>query len=135
MAKKYDFTNFSFDTIEDKAIPRLEHEFRPIEDDPDIVVKCNYFKAGEKGTFIDVSAKEERATFNFRRIVEKQVISISGLVLTVTDAKTGKPLDFAVKDPETLLSLPDVGIVNQMVQSIANHLISNDTLSEKQEGN
>ena len=131
---KYDFTKYKANTEAEKVSPHLEHEFRPIKDDQDIVVKCSYFKAGERTGFIDFS-EGRSASFNFRRVFQKKVISIEGLVLTVTDEKTDKPKDIVVSDPQVLLNFPDVGIVNDIVTEVARHIVNADELTEDEEGN
>lgn len=134
MAKKYDFTKYAVNTQEEKAVPNLEHEFRPIKDDPDIVVKVEYFKAGEKIGYADL---KEGGTFsyNFRRIFERKVISIRGLVLTVTDKKTNKPAEVAITDPKVLVQYPDEGIIADLINGVGRHLIHGDELTEDEEGN
>lgn len=142
MSKKYDFTAYRVNTDEDKASPILEHDYKPIDDDPDIVLRCRHFRAGEKMTYASLkpvkgATGEVKATasFDYRAIILNQVDSISGLVLTVTDDKTGKPKDIEVKDAETLIAFPDAGVVHDIVNNTAIHLISADSLTEAEQGN
>lgn len=131
---KYDFTKYRAITDAEKVSPRLEHDYRPIEDDKDIVVKVEYFKAGEKGTFVDIN-QDGAASFNMARIFAKKAISISGLVLTVTDDKTDKPKEITITEPRDLLQFPDEGVIHDIVQNTAHHLIGGDSLNENEEGN
>lgn len=134
MSKKYDFTAYKVRTDADKASPVLEHDYRPVKDDEDIIVRCRHFRAGEKMTHAQVK-RDGSATFDYRGIVRSQVISIKGLVLTVTDEKTGAEKDIEVKDAETLLSFPDEGIISTIVTGTALHLITGDSLTEEEQGN
>lgn len=131
---KYDFTNYKMNTKAAKASPILEHDFNPIKDDPEITVNCTYFMAGERSSFIELN-EDGSATFNFRRIFEKKVRSISGLVVTITDEATGNPKDVEITDPKTLLAFPEGGIATDIINATARHLIRNDSLTEDEEGN
>lgn len=134
MAKKYDFTQYRMNTDEAKASPVLEHDFTPVDDDKDIVVHCTHFRAGEKMGFASMR-QDGTFSFDYRRIFERKVQGISGLKLTVTDARTGKPKELEVTDAETLLSFPDTGIASEIVTRTALHLISGDSLTEEEQGN
>ena len=134
MSKKYDFTAYKVRTDADKASPVLEHEFRPVKDDEDIVVRCRHFRGGEKMAFASMKSNGT-ASFDYRGIILSQVDSIRGLVLTVTDDATGKDKDIEVKDAETLLSFPDEGIISTIVTNTALHLVAGDSLTEEERGN
>ena len=99
MAKKYDFTAYKVKTDADKASPILEHDYKPVKDDEDIVVRCRHFKAGQKMQYASFT-RDGSASFDYRGIFLNQVDSIRGLVLTVTDAKTNAEKDIEVKDAE-----------------------------------
>lgn len=131
---KYDFTKYKMNTKAEKAVPILEHEFKPIKDDPEITVTCLYFKAGEKSSFVELT-EDGRAVFDFRRIFEKKVRRISGLVVTITDETSGKPNDVAITDPQTLLAFPEGGIADDIITATALHLVKADNLTENEQGN
>ena len=142
MAKKYDFTAYKVNTDAEKASPILEHDYRPIDDDPDIVVRCRHFRAGEKMGYASLKPVKDMkgevkatASFDYRAIIQDQVDSISGLVVTITDEKTGKPKEIEIKDADTLVSFPDGGVIHDIVNNTAIHLISGDSLTEAEQGN
>ncbi len=126
---KYDFTRYSIDTEAGKASPVLEHEYRPVDYDKDIAVRCEHFKAGEKMKYAAVRV-DGTFYFDYSRIFADKVLSINGLTLTVTDGKTGKPKDIAVTEPEVLVSFPDTGIVRDIVRNTALHLVNGESLTE-----
>ena len=134
MAKKYNFTAYKVKTDADKASPILEHDYKPVKDDEDIVVRCRHFKAGQKMQYASFT-RDGSASFDYRGIFLNQVDSIRGLVLTVTDAKTNAEKDIEVKDADTLLSFPDEGIISTIVTGTALHLIAGDSLTEEERGN
>ncbi len=134
MAKKYDFTDYRMDTDAEKASPVLEHEYRPVKDDQDIVVKCEHFKAGEKMKYAAVRT-DGSFYFDYARIFADKTTSIQGLTLTFRDARTGKPKDVNVTDPYMLVGMPDKGIVSEIVRETALHLINGESLTEKEEKN
>lgn len=134
MAKKYDFTDYSMDTTLEKASPVLEHEYRPVKDDQDIIVRCEHFTAGEKMKYAAVRT-DGTFYFDYARIFADKTTSIEGLTLTFRDAKTGKATDVKITDPYVLVGMPDKGIVSEIVRETALHLINGESLTEKEEKN
>lgn len=126
---KYDFTNIKVDTKADKAIPKLRHTFEPLENDKDIVIECDYFQAGEKSSYLSISP-DAKASFDNRKIFKDKVKDIRGFVISVTDARTGKTKDIEIRDAETFLQYPDVGVFGEILGNVAHHLIFADGLTE-----
>lgn len=126
---KYDFTNIKVDTKADKAIPKLRHSFEPLENDKDIVVECDYFQAGEKSKYLAISA-DGNVSFDHRKIFKNKVRDIRGFVISVTDSRTGKTKDVDIRDADTFLQYPDMGVFNEILSSVALHLILADGLTE-----
>lgn len=120
----FDFKNLEVKTDKDKAIPVIEHTYLPLKDFPDVVVTCDYFKAGEKVKYMTFN-DNGKMSLDITKIFRDKVKSIAGLTVKL---KGGKEL--AITDADTLLAFPDSGVFSAIVLATSTHIATADDLTE-----
>lgn len=123
---KLNFSNLSARTDKDKAIPVLEHVFQPLDDHPEIRVRCSYLKPGESLQYARTSA-DGIASIDFIGLFRAQVKGIEGLEVEYSDGKSAR-----ITTAEEFLQLPSAGVLSRLLTSTCTHLLNTDSLTEEE---
>lgn len=123
---KFVFKNLSARTDKDKAIPVLEHVYQPLEDFPEIKVRCSYLKAGESAEYMSTS-QTGRAVMDFRALFQSHVKCIEGLEVEFADGKTRRS-----SEAEEFLALPSTDGISDILTNTCTHLLKGDALTEEE---
>lgn len=116
-------------TDRNKANPVIEHDYRPLKDYDDVVVRCSYFTAGERMGYMQFG-QDGRVNMDMVGIFRDKVHSISGLIV---EGKDGR--EHPITTAKELLSYPDVSVLSAIVMGTATHIVESDGLSEAEEKN
>ena len=96
----------------------LLHDFKPLEEYNDVVIKCEYLKNGELPRYFDIQEK----TVDFVRIFKEKAKSVEGIELEDPDGKKIKC------DVNTIVAMPNQTF-NEIIMKTSAHLVEAYTLT------
>ena len=99
----------------------LLHDFKPLEEYNDVVIKCEYLKNGELPRYFDIQEK----TVDFVRIFKEKAKSVEGIELEDPDGKKIKC------DVNTVVAKPNQTI-NEIIMKTSAHLVEAYTLTAEE---
>lgn len=115
-----------------KANLGLRHEYVPQTvfnlsqpEEDRIVVDCEYFRVGERASFVVSMDEDGQREVNFQKVFRKKVKGIRNLLIN------GKPVTTA----DEFLKYPDTVELSAILYDVCSHLIQSDSLNEEERKN
>ena len=106
-----------------KTTIELEHMFQPLDNEPELIITCSYFRPGEITKYYSI-LEDGTSQIDIMKVFRDKVSSIDGLSVEID----GNRID--IKTVDDFLALPGTVDLTNILSRTATHLITGDNLTK-----